>query len=350
VTHSDDSNASRAQLQRLREEHEKISGLLGCIQELTRSAINLQSVADLISAAFRTLFRCVQFDIGVAVILEQHLDLYVMTRQGEKGLVSEKLVERIRDSLRSLVAATFGTTEMVVMGEASELPALPQPADSLAHERHALLQLENRTAGVILLYASEPFSTDDQELLEIYSTQVSMLLASLRARERIVNLAETDDLTGIWNRRYFRRRLPQELERARVYSVPMSLLIIDVDDFKQINDTFGHTVGDVVLSELCGAVRETLRPPDLFARFGGDEFAIILPHTDLDGARAVADRILDRVRTLLIETDDGTIRCSISIGVTDFRPAVDATADDIIRRTDERLYQSKRSGKNRYTA
>jgi diguanylate cyclase (GGDEF)-like protein len=105
-----------------------------------------------------------------------------------------------------------------------------------------------------------------------------------------------------------------------------------------------------VLSELCGAVRETLRPPDLFARFGGDEFAIILPHTDLSGARAVSDRILDKVRSLTVETEDGAIRCSISIGVAEFQPASDAVADDMVRRADERLYQSKRSGKDRYTA
>jgi diguanylate cyclase (GGDEF)-like protein len=139
------------------------------------------------------------------------------------------------------------------------------------------------------------------------------------------------------------------MERARVYSLPLSLLMFDIDDFKAINDNFGHTVGDVVLSELCGAVRETLRPPDLFARFGGDEFAIILPHTDLGGACAVADRILQRVQMLAIPADDeGTIRCSISLGIAEFRSA-DTTSADVIRRADEQLYEAKRAGKNRYS-
>jgi diguanylate cyclase (GGDEF)-like protein len=96
-------------------------------------------------------------------------------------------------------------------------------------------------------------------------------------------------------------------------------------------------------------VRETLRPPDVFARFGGDEFALILPHTDLEGARAVADRILDCVRMVAIPGDDeGTIRCSISIGIAVFQPGDTAAA--LLRRADERLYESKRTGKNRYTA
>jgi diguanylate cyclase (GGDEF)-like protein len=125
--------------------------------------------------------------------------------------------------------------------------------------------------------------------------------------------------------------------------------MFDIDDFKAINDNFGHTVGDVVLSELCGAVRETLRPPDLFARFGGDEFAIILPHTDLGGACSVADRILQKVRALSIPADDeGTICCSISLGIADYQTS-DATAADVIRRADERLYEAKRAGKGRYS-
>src|SRR5207244_504443 len=162
-------------------------------------------------------------------------------------------------------------------------------------------------------------------------------------------LADTDELTGIGNKRSLRRHLFQELERARVYNFPLSVLMFDVDDFKDINDRHGHTLGDVVLSELCGAVRETLRPPDVFARFGGDAFAVVLPHTDNAGACAVAQRMLDRVRMVIIPADDEqSIRCAVSIGVACYRPG--DSAADLLRRADERLYEAKRSGKNRYTA
>jgi diguanylate cyclase (GGDEF)-like protein len=336
------------ELARLRAEHRQLSDLLSLIQELTSTVVHSESIGDLFHRALSTLFRCVPFDTGAAVMLEQHLDLYVTTRAGAQSLVSEELVTTIRSTLESLIPVSFSATELVVKAEQDGLPF--RENSGVREVASALLEHERRTAGLLLLARSEPFDGRERQLLSIFATQVSMLLNTIRTREKIVNLAETDDLTGIWNRRYFRRQLPQEIERARTFGVPLSLLLFDIDEFKQINDSFGHVIGDVVLSELCGCVRETLRPTDIIARYGGDEFAVILPHTDLSGATAVADRILNRVRALTIPTDEeSAIRCSVSIGGAEFRRE-DVAANDLVRRADERLYTSKRNGKNRYTA
>jgi diguanylate cyclase (GGDEF)-like protein len=335
------------ELARLRAEHRQLSDLLSLIQELTSTVVHSESVGDLFSRAFSTLFRCVPFDAGAAVMLEQHLDLYVSTRSGARALVNDELIATIRSTMESLIPVPFGSTEIVVKSELDNLP--PSQDAGLGAVASAIFEHERRTAGVLLLVRREPFEAREEQILSIFATQVSMLFDTIRARERILNLAETDDLTGIWNRRYFRRQLPQEIERARTFGVPLSLLIFDIDDFKQINDGFGHVVGDVVLSELCGCVRETLRPTDIIARYGGDEFVVILPHTDLAGACAVADRVLGRVRGLTVPTDDeGAIQCSVSVGIAEFQR--DDAASDFVRRADERLYASKRSGKNRYTA
>ncbi len=340
---------NRDELARLRVEHRQISDLLALIQELTSRVVRSESVGDLFARALMTLHRCVPFDAGVGVMIEQNLDLYVSTRAGADSLLNEGLISRIRTTLEALIPVSFETTEVMVKSEAHDLPAGEKTG--LAFDASALLEQGRRASGLVLLVREDPdFSEGERQILAIFSTQVSMLLDMIRARERITNLADTDDLTGIWNKRYFRRQLPQEIERARTFNIPLSLLLFDIDEFKAINDGFGHVIGDVVLSELCGVVRESLRPTDILARFGGDEFVIILPHTDRVGAMAVAERLLKHLRELIIPTDEeGAIQCSVSIGIAEYGPD-DTTANDLVRRADEKLYLSKRLGKNRYTA
>ena len=328
---------------------QQIADLLALIRDLTEPATHAESAAELFNGSFRALDCCVPFDLAAAVMLEQHLDLYVVTREGAAPLVNDRLVAAIRKALAASIPLSFANTDVVVKSEASQ-PARASDGDSLEHSTSAIVRIARRTAGLVMLFrGGDAFTVSEQQIVEIFAAQVAMLLAQLSARDEIRGLADTDDLTGIGNKRALRRHLTQEVERSRIYSLPLSVLMFDVDDFKEINDRHGHTIGDVVLSELCGAVRETLRPPDVFTRFGGDEFAVILPHTDLDGARAVAERILDRLRTVAIPgEDDEAIRCAVSIGIADFQPGDNAA--DVLRRADERLYESKRAGKNRYTA
>jgi diguanylate cyclase (GGDEF)-like protein len=335
-----------------RDEQQPIAGVLSLIRELTGPATRADNIADLFVSSFRALDHAIDFDLAAAVMLEQNLDLYVVTREGAGSLIAPPLIESLRRTLETMIPVSFAAADVIVKAERSDLPQRSDgegAGDSIEHSTHAIITIENRSSGVLLVYRGQPFDEQERQIVEIFAAQVSLLIGQLSAREQIQGLADTDDLTGIANKRYFRRQLPQEMERARVYSLPLTLLMFDIDDFKAINDNFGHTVGDVVLSELCGAVRETLRPPDLFARFGGDEFAIILPHTDLGGACAVADRILQKVRMLTIPADDeGSIRCSISLGIADYQRG-DKAAADVIRRADERLYEAKRAGKNRYS-
>lgn len=332
-----------------RDEQQPIAGVLSLIRELTGSAARADDLADLFTSSFRALDHAIDFDLAAAVMVEQNLDLYVVTREGSASLVGPPLIESLRRTLEMMIPVSFAAADVVVKAERGDLPRRSE-GDSLEYSTHAMITVDNHSSGVLLVYRDEPFGEQETQIVEIFAAQVSLLIGQRSAREQIQGLADTDDLTGIANKRHFRRQLPQEIERARVYSLPLSLLMFDVDDFKEINDSFGHTVGDVVLSELCGAVRESLRPPDLFARFGGDEFAIILPHTDLGGACSVADRILQRVRALTIPTDEESmIQCSISIGIS-CHQAGDKSASDVIRRADEQLYEAKRMGKNRWSA
>jgi diguanylate cyclase (GGDEF)-like protein len=166
-------------------------------------------------------------------------------------------------------------------------------------------------------------------------------------------MAMTDALTGAHNRRYFMSHLRRELKRGRRYGGPVSLLVLDIDHFKRINDGYGHAAGDSVLVEFARRLQETLpRESDWVARLGGEEFAVILPQTDLAGARVVAERLRVAVQGAPMRTGGGTVRVTVSIGVSGsavFSNPDDATVEQLLRRADDCLYTSKRNGRDRVT-
>lgn len=160
--------------------------------------------------------------------------------------------------------------------------------------------------------------------------------------KRLKQLATTDTLTGICNRRSFDDTLEREVNRATRFSSPLSLILFDIDHFKRINDTFGHPTGDRVLAQLAGAVGSTIRTTDLFARWGGEEFVVLLPGSDLDSAHQLAEKL-----RLLLENQPfpevGQVTCSF--GVAEYAPG--DNADGLLKKVDLCLYQAKTSGRNR---
>ncbi|HSH28558.1 MAG TPA: GGDEF domain-containing protein [Thiohalobacter sp.] len=168
-------------------------------------------------------------------------------------------------------------------------------------------------------------------------------LAMQSLRQAMEREARTDTLTGLPNRRAMYEQLQQELARARRMHHPWCLLLCDLDDFKQINDSHGHQVGDAVLKETGGILRHCLRASDFSARWGGEEFLVLLPETDLHEAEAVAEKIRDRISHIRIDGIDRRFTISIGVYQADSRGGL----DDQLRQADRRLYAAKRSGKNR---
>ena len=169
----------------------------------------------------------------------------------------------------------------------------------------------------------------------------------LAAFERTARSAVTDALTGLYNRGFFLQALTREVQRARRHDLLLSLVMVDLDNFKSINDTRGHPEGDRVLVRAAALINESLREIDIAARYGGEEFAIILPETSRAGAAVVADRIRLRLATDFARRRTGPA-VTLSAGVAGY-PEDAGSADDMVRRADEALYRSKANGKNRVT-
>ncbi|WP_281556818.1 sensor domain-containing diguanylate cyclase [Thalassomonas sp. RHCl1] len=165
----------------------------------------------------------------------------------------------------------------------------------------------------------------------------------------IEQLANTDELTGIYNRRYFIELSEKEIGRAKRYDHPLSLIVIDIDFFKAVNDGYGHHVGDTVLSFFCKQCNEQLRDSDTLCRVGGEEFAILLPHTQVNHAGDIAERIRLCIKASEIPYDDSgsTLNITLSLGVTQFKEG-DINISDLLIRGDKALYQAKDSGRDQY--
>lgn len=162
--------------------------------------------------------------------------------------------------------------------------------------------------------------------------------------------AHEDALTGVASRRHFLHLAERELARSRRYACPLSLLMLDIDQFKAINDRYGHSIGDRVLQQLAAACRRTLRVADIVGRLGGDEFAVILPETDRDQAHDVAQRLCEEIAAMDVTPRNGkALRCTASIGVTSADRPEDGI-DELLRQADEALYRAKTAGRDRVSA
>lgn len=186
------------------------------------------------------------------------------------------------------------------------------------------------------------------------ATIAALCLENATNRERLFLSGLTDTLTGLHNRRYLETRLEEELARARRYRLPLSCLFLDADHFKGINDTWGHAVGDQVLVETAQRVKACLRASDIATRYGGEEFALILPQTGMDEAQHLAERIrLEVAGTSVAVVDDGRpLGITLSIGVSEILPGVHdgdlrALGQRVLAQADAALYQAKAQGRNR---
>jgi diguanylate cyclase (GGDEF)-like protein len=205
---------------------------------------------------------------------------------------------------------------------------------------------ENNSYGYL---AINGLAKEERPILDILVAQLTASLKRSRLYEKVQELAITDSLTSVFTRRYAFDRFEEELRRSEEFNLPLSFLMIDIDNFKSYNDKYGHMVGDVILKTTADIIKLNCREIDLIGRFGGEEFMVILPMTSKDGAIFAAERIRKSLENKKIRAFDELLTVTVSIGVASY-PQDSNSGQDLIDKADWALYRSKQTGRNKVSA
>jgi diguanylate cyclase (GGDEF)-like protein len=255
----------------------------------------------------------------------------------------------------ALTGTVVGLEEAVRAAEAKVLETgepCEATVDGVAALSHPMRRGDDahaRVSGVVSVARRDhPFSAAERELFHYLAEQAAVSIENVGLHETVERQAVTDELTGLFNRRRFQEAMATEVERSKRFGQPVGLVLLDLDDFKAVNDTYGHQQGDLVLREVARVLRETSREIDEPARYGGEELAVVLPGTDLEGAYNLAERVRAGIEELALPLldGDGVLRVTASFGVATLPGSAEGMRD-LVAAADEALYRAKRAGKNR---
>ncbi|HKL47866.1 MAG TPA: GGDEF domain-containing protein, partial [Candidatus Izemoplasmatales bacterium] len=185
-----------------------------------------------------------------------------------------------------------------------------------------------------------------QNLMELFGNGLSLAFRNAITYNQLQRLAANDPLTGIYNRRFGIQRLKEELSRSIRYNMPIGLVMFDIDHFKNINDNYGHVIGDKVLINLTETIKSTLREGDIFFRYGGEEFVVVLPGASIKDVMKTSEIMRHTIEDMVTKHNAQNLKITISLGGTSFPEHDEDNADDMLKYVDNKMYQAKDSGRN----
>ena len=328
-------------------------------EELRRGVSRLGNVLSgthdldrILAVILDTAVASVRAEAGVLLLTASSGEsLYIGVARGLDGRIDGDTATWTVSTGGNGVVARVATTGVVVRGVVGQDFSLASDEPRADLVLAVPMRSAGRITGVLCLYDrtdGRPFDEPDVEAVSDFVNQATSAVDNVLMHHETQRLSVTDGLTGLWNRRYASRALEREVERSQRYGHPLSVLMLDLDRFKQVNDKHGHQRGDAVLIELAARVREVVREVDIVARYGGEEFILILPETDLAGARLLSSRILDGIRVRPMGgPGEEAIWMTTSIGVA-VMPTHGDSAESLIRAADTALYAAKSSGRDTF--
>ena len=279
--------------------------------------------------------------------LTQTIELYEVTKDICKSLEEEKVFKIFRENLKKYI----GVHDCQYIKDNADLIKYKDytifPLASMESQPMALAK-ESQTMALqpVGYLAFDRVLEEDRDKLLILAQQFLIGLRRAIFYQKVSDLTITDTLTQVYSRRYFLERFNEELRRSKKNKMRLSFLMIDIDNFKQYNDRYGHLVGDAILRQVSKIIRETVRQIDFIGRYGGEELCIVLAETDREQTNFAAERIRQRIAQAVFKAYDEELKVTVSIGVSTF-PDNANHMQDLIEMADQALYLAKETGKNK---
>ncbi|MHC2993989.1 MAG: sensor domain-containing diguanylate cyclase [Candidatus Atribacteria bacterium] len=349
----------KAELEKLKEElvvlnierqrlAKELSALRLIISEIN-STLELDKVLDLI---IQKAIQVVEAERGSLMLFDHETEeLYIKS----SVRLSKKTVSAVRIKPGEGIAGwVFKEDKPLLIKEGAKDPRFKKFNKTKEELRSIIsipLKIKDQVVGVINVDNKREgniFNLDDLKLLSVFANETAIAIQNAKLHQEIKHLAITDDLTRLYNFRYIKDRLEEEVKRAQRFKHPLALIMADIDHFKEFNDAYGHLEGNEVLQNIAGILQLNVREVDIVARFGGEEFIIILPEANKKEAHKIAERIRIKVEdyNFINKKSHPNEKATLSLGVTScFQESI--TPQGLIYKVDQALYQAKRKGRNR---
>lgn len=298
--------------------------------------------ASILKHGFAVIKNYLVFDVFAALITKRHEEeIYVYPNIAIREDIAESIPGTLIKRMARFAEDAGTRVRVVIQGKTTGDTASSDDLRSVI----VPFVTSSKTYGYAGMYRSNPFDYQEESVFKRFCSHIAIALEKTTLFEEIKALSTNDGLTGLYNHVSVVSRLEQEVQRSDRYGSPLSVLMLDIDDFKEVNDTRGHLVGDAVLTQLALLLQSRIRGIDSIGRYGGEEFLVILPETDGISATLLSDRLREAVAEHLFSHDGEAIHVSLSGGVASYRDS--QTPSELIGIADENLYLAKKEGKNR---